>query len=133
MTVGSLSEPTLESVESLLRDELAQGDSVLSTAAPVLRHLLVHGDNPLFSDEVVARTRGLLLDVAGQLLRAQADAMGLEESAPFVAERQDDLVMTLADDPAILAHAHPLTSDPTAALQLQVRCGIDVALSPLLQ
>jgi len=31
MTVAILAEPTLESVETRLRDELAQGDAILST------------------------------------------------------------------------------------------------------
>ena len=61
MTAATLAEPTLESVESMLRAELAQGDAMLSTAAPILRHLLVNDDLALFSDEVVARVRGMLL------------------------------------------------------------------------
>jgi len=132
MSVGSLVEPTQESVESLLREELAQGDAVLSTAAPVMRYLLAHDDSALFSDEIVARTRGLMLDVAHQLLRARAEALG-HNYMSLGSERQDDLAMALADEPALLAHVHALTIEGTIALQLQARSGIDAVLSPLLR
>ena len=94
MTVAILAEPTLESVETRLRDELAQGDAILSTAAPILRHLLVNEDQALFSDEVVARVRWMLTDVARQLLHALAEAAQIGERVEFVAEREAELELT---------------------------------------
>jgi hypothetical protein len=133
MTVATLAEPTLESVETRLREELAQGDATLSTAAPILRHLLVNEDQALFSDEVVARVRGMLADVARQLLHAQADAARIADPAGFVAEREADLTERLAGETALLAHVHALTIEARLALQLQARSNVDPVLCPLLQ
>ena len=133
MTAATLAEPTLESVESMLRAELAQGDAMLSTAAPILRHLLVNDDLALFSDEVVARVRGMLLDVARQLLHAQAEAARIEDRGSFVAEREDALVEHLAGDAAFLAHVHALTIEARLTLQLQARSNVDPIICPLLQ
>ena len=133
MTAATLAEPTLESVESMLRAELAQGDAMLSTAAPILRHLLVNDDLALFSDEVVARVRGMLLDVARQLLHAQAEAARIEDRGSFVAEREDGLVEHLAGDAAFLAHVHALTIEARLTLQLQARSNVDPIICPLLQ
>ena len=104
MTTATLAEPTAESVESLLRDELAQGDVVLATATPILRHLLVNEDQALLSDEVVARVRGMLTDVARQLLRAQADAARIADMTSFVMDGENALAEALANEQALLAH-----------------------------
>ena len=48
------------SLEEVLRDDLAQGDAVIRTLAPILRHVLTNDDYSLFSDEIVARVRGFL-------------------------------------------------------------------------
>lgn len=133
MTTGTLAEPNFESVETLLRDELAQGDAVLATATPILRHLLVNEDQALFSDEVVARVRGMLTDVARQLLHAQAEAARVADREPFVAEREDSLAVALANEPAFLAHVHALTIEAHLTLQLQARSSVDTVLCPLLQ
>jgi hypothetical protein len=133
MMSATMSETSVEAVESLLRDELAQGDVMIATATPILRHLLVNEDQALFSDEVVARVRGMVTDVARQLLHAQAEAGVIVERTAFLSEREDALVAVLIDDPAFLAHVHALTLEAKLALQLQARCNIDAALSPLLQ
>ncbi len=133
MMAATLAEPTLESVETRLRDELAQGDATLSTAAPILRHLLVTEDQALFSDEVVARVRGMLTDVARQLLHAQANAARAGDRASFVAEREASLTERLIGENAFLAHVHALTFEARLALQLQARGNVDPVLCPLLQ
>lgn len=133
MTAATLAEPTLESVETLLRDELAQGDVMLSTATPILRHLLINEDQSLFSDEVIARVRGTLTHLARQLLHAQAEAARIAERETFVAEREDALTERLANEPGLLAHVHALTAEAKLALQLQARNNIDPVLCPLLQ
>jgi len=133
MTAATLAEPTLESVETRLRDELAQGDAMLSTATPILRHLLVNEDQALFSDEVVARVRGMLTDVARQLLYALAEAARVADRAPFIAEREESLAVALANEPAFLAHVHSLTIEARLTLQLQARSHVDSVLCALLQ
>ena len=72
---------SLETVEATLRDELAQGDAVLSTATPILRHLLANEEQALFGDEVIARVRGMLADLARQMLYAQAEAARASDRA----------------------------------------------------
>lgn len=133
MTTATLAEPTVESVESMLREELAQGDLMLSTATPILRHLLVNEDQALLSDEVVARVRGMLSDLARQLLRAQAEAARIADSASFVADGEKALATALTNDAALLAHVHALAMEAKLALRLQARSNIDPVLCPLLQ
>ena len=133
MMSATRTETSLESVETLLRDELAQGDAMISTATPILRHLLVNDDRALFSDEVVARVRAMTADAARQLLHAEAQAGQIADRASFLAEREDGLAYALVEEPAFLAHVHALSLEGTLALQLQARCSIDGVLTPLLQ
>jgi len=133
MMSATRTETSLESVETLLRDELAQGDAMISTATPILRHLLVNDDRALFSDEVVARVRAMTADAARQLLHAEAQAGQIADRASFLSEREDGLVEALVEEPAFLAHVHALSLEGTLALQLQARCSIDGVLTPLLQ
>jgi len=126
-------ETSVESVETLLRDELAQGDAMLSTATPILRHLLVNEDRALFSDEVVARVREMLTDVARQLLHARAEAARIADRSAYLEEQEGALAEALFNDPAFLGHVHALTLEAQIALRLQARNNIDPVLSPLLQ
>jgi hypothetical protein len=124
---------TAESVELTLREELARGDEMLATARPILRHLLANDDQALFSDEMIARVRGMMLDVAGQLLFAEAAAADARDRAEYVAERKDDLAQVLFEDTGFLAHAHALALEAQLAERLQARSGIDPVLPPLVQ
>lgn len=133
MDSAQVTASSLESVEAGLRDELARGDAVLSTATPILRHLLASEDHALFSDEVVARVRGMLTDIARQLLYAQAEAARAADRAAFAEERSEPLVKALAGDAALLGHLHALTIEAQLAGRVQERTGIDAVLSPLLQ
>lgn len=133
MDETSVSANSLESVEATMRDALAQEDSVLSTAAPILRHLLVTEDKALFSDEVVARVRGMISDIARQLLYAQADAAKAADRAAFAEERSEALISELAGHAGFLGHLHTLTLEAQLARKLHKRTGLDPVLSPLLQ
>ena len=126
-------ETSVESVETLLRDELAQGEAMLSTATPILRHLLVNEDQVLFSDEVVARVREMLTDVARQLLHARAEAAGIADRSAYLAENEGALAKALFNEPALLGHVHALTLEAQIALRMQSRSNIDPVLTPLLQ
>lgn len=125
--------PSAESVETLLRDELAQGHAALSTAAPILRHLLANDDQALFSDEVIAHVRGMQADLARQMLRAQAETALVADRTGFLVEREGALAEALVNDPALLRHVHALTLEAQLTLRLQARGNIDPVLSPLLQ
>ncbi len=125
--------PAFEAVEEVLRGELAKGDVVLATTRPILRHLLANGDQSYFSDEVIAKVRGMLGHAARQLLMAYASAANVDDPEDFIEDRQADLAQYLVEDVAFLSHAHALTMEVQLADQLQRRSGIDCVLSPLLQ
>lgn len=133
MDSAQVTASSLESVEAGLRDGLARGDAVLSTATPILRHLLASEDRGLFSDEVVARVRGMLTDIARQLLFAHAETTESADRAAFAEERSEKLVAALAADAGLLGHLHALTIEARFARRMQERAGIDPVLSPLLQ
>jgi hypothetical protein len=128
-----MSEQAVETVERVLHDELVEGDAMIAAARPILRHLLANDDNGLFSDETIARVRGLVLSVAGQLLFALAAAAEVRDRPTYAAERQDELARALFADTAVLAHAHALTVEAQLMERLQGRSGIDPVLTPLIQ
>jgi hypothetical protein len=128
-----MTEQTAEAVELVLRDELGRGDAMIATSRPILRHLLANDDHTLFSDEMIARIRGMMHDVASQLLFAQGAAADAPDRARYVAERQDELAQALFEDTDFLAHAHALTLEAQLTERLQGRSGIDAVLTPLVQ
>lgn len=129
----AVNSASLDSVEALLRNELALGDASAGTVVPILRHLLANDDNSLFSDEIVARVRGMLRDIAAQLLGRLAAVQGNEEFA----EHQSDDIAALADvfieNPAFLAHLHALALEWQLTDRLHAKLGLDPVLSPLVQ
>lgn len=120
-------------VESVLREELARGDLVAESAGPVLRHLLANDDSSLFGDEVVARVRGMVVDLADQLLLALAEATRVADYQEFAELRRDALSTLLMDNGAMLAHLHALALEWQLAERLQARVSIDPVLTPLMQ
>lgn len=120
-------------VEEVLRGELAHGDVVLGTVAPILGHLVTNSANSLFNDQIVAQIRGMAISVAAQMLSAHASAAEDDDPATFIALRQDDLATDLLVDSAFLSHCHALTVEMQLAVRLEQRNAIDLVLSPLLQ
>lgn len=120
-------------VESVMREELAHGDMMLGTVVPILGHLLANHDQSLFSDEIVARVRGMLSSIARQVLIVQAETM--EETDPYgFAEREGvELAHHLAARSDFLTHCHGLAIESQLAERLRVRNSIDPVLSPLMQ
>ena len=115
---------SLASVEATLRDELAQGDAALSAATPILQRLLAHHDPGLINDEVVARVRGMLADIARQLLEATGPGGDASEGG---------LVQALVRNEALVTHLHALAIESRLADRLEADAGIDPVLSPLLE
>lgn len=107
--------------EANLRDELARETRALGSVVPVLRHLLASEGQRLVSDAILARVRGMLGDLAAQLIAAG-------HAGP-----QETLAETLAADPALLAFCHALAAESHLAERLHQQRGIDPVLSPLLQ
>lgn len=120
-------------VEQAMRDELAEGNGALAATQPILSMLLTNRDQSLFSDEVIARVRGMMAHVAQQVLLACAEAGLQGDPAALMDQAHEDLTQLLLGDVAILSHAHALTQEFALSEQLHRRSGIDGVLSPLLQ
>ncbi len=125
--------PSAPSIEAVLREELAQNDALAGTFAPVLRHLLANDDHSIFSEEVVARTHGILADFARQLLDELAVAAKAGEEREYPQDVINALVAAMIDSPPLLAHVHALSVEWQLISRMQARLGIDPVLSPLLQ
>lgn len=119
--------------ESGLRHALARGDRVLASVAPVLRHLLVHDDQTLFSDDILARMRGMLADLARQLAGALNHAAGKAAISPTDDPVLPMLLAALPEVPGLLGHLHALALESQMGERLNRRVGLDPVLSPLAQ
>lgn len=133
MNEVDLDEQASLPADDVLRAGLAEGDAVLASARPVLRHLLAHDDHSLFNDEVVARVRGMVHDVAHRLLLATADAAGHPYRIDVLEGLRAPLVSRLYQEEDFLCHCHALTMEARLAERLQRRSGVDAVLSSLLQ
>ena len=121
-----------DTAEAILADALTREARALAAVVPVLRHLLSCETPALLSDAIIARVRGMIGDIAAQLLSIAAGrdpAIRLPE-AP---ERLDPLTERLMADEGLLAHCHALAAEGLMAERLQQRSAIDPVLSPLLQ
>lgn len=120
--------------EAILRQELARENRALDSVVPVLRHLLASEGHRLVSDAILARVRGMLSDLAAQLLAAAAGRdPGLRVTGTDELTQRDALAEVLAGDGALLAHCHALAAESQLAERLHQNHGIDPVLSPLLQ
>jgi hypothetical protein len=124
---------TAPSVEDTLRAQLAHSDAMIGSIGPVLRNLLSNDGLSLFSDEIVARVRGMLGDLARHLLTVHAEEAGAADPHQAAEERAADVAESLVDNLALLGHVHALALEWQLTEQLHVRNGFDPALSPLLQ
>ena len=128
------SVPSIHEVEDALRDGLALGDENLAAARPVLSHLLTSGDQALFSDELLARIRGMANHCARQLLEALAkDTDPAAHYQSLFGDYQLPLAQSLLDNQELLIHTHAAALEAQLAFRLQQRSGIDPVLSPLIQ
>lgn len=116
-----------------LRDALARGNATLSRIAPILSHLLATPDQSLFSDEIVARIRGMCHSLAWQVLRAQAEAAGQAGREAFADRHGEALAEHFFGSPFLLAHCHALALEWQLAERLETQYGIDPVLTPLVQ
>lgn len=121
-------------VEAILRDGLARDARALSAVVPVLRHLLGTEAQALVSDAILARVRGMIFDLAGQLDairsgRDPATRVGMSGDTAML----DPLAERLLTDEGVLAFCHALAAEGLIAQRLHQRDGVDPVLSPLLQ
>jgi hypothetical protein len=120
-------------VEVVLRDELVHGDALIGTIAPILRHLLASDEHSVFSDEVIARVRGIMEHVASQLLDARATAAGLDERPEHRRDEIEALKDGFVAHGGFLSHVHALAMEWQLAERLHARLALDPVLTPLLQ
>jgi len=116
-----------------LAEELAAARAAVANVVPILRHLLRSDDNSIFSDEIVARVRGMFLDVARQLVIALAEAAGHTEPEGWAHKASDELAHVLAENPVFLEHFHTLALEWQWTERLERRRALDPVLPPLLQ
>ena len=122
------------SLETVLRDELAREDRALHSVAPVLRHLLVSEGQALVNDAVVARVRGMLGDLAAQLLAGAAGRdPTLRGNGRIDFAEIDKLADALTEEPALLAFCYAQACEAQLLERLEQRASIDPVLSPLMQ
>ncbi len=124
--------PASASTSPLAQDSAA-ARSAVAHVVPILRHLLRSDDNSIFSDEIVARVRGMFVDLARQLVIALAAAAGHAEPEGWAHEAADELAHVLADNPAFLEHFHTLALEWQWTLRMERSRTIDPVLPPLVQ
>jgi hypothetical protein len=125
--------PTADAVETALRERLARDEVTAASITPVLRYLLANEDNSIFSEEIVARVRGMAGDLARQLLDLHAP---VEETGGRGEHPRDDagaLIAAIVAQPALLGHIHALALEWQLTERLGTRLALDPVLSPLLR
>lgn len=120
-------------VEDLLRDELVASEQVRVGAGSILRHLLRNDDRSMFSDEIIARVRGILRHIAIEALGAGREGVLPGEPGRVGEPAIETLVTSLVDIPALLAHVHTIALEWQLSDLLASRVALDPVLSPLLQ
>lgn len=133
MTEHATPAVATDSLELVLRGELAGSDALIGTIPPILRHLLLNDDHSMFGDEIVARVRGMLDDLALQLSGALAAAIGDADLAIPTDAHRAEIVGALVDVPGLLPHVHGLALEWQLSERLQSRLALDPVVSPLLQ
>ena len=116
-----------------LQHALLQGDAMLAGIQPILAHLLSAPDYSLFSDEIVARVRGMLADLARQVLRTQGEVTGQKGPDAFAERHSEPLAEHFQALRALLSHCHALAIEWQLTERLEALMGLDPVLSPLMQ
>lgn len=113
-----------------LRAELARSDALAGTVLPILRHLLSSNGSTLFGDEVLARVRSMLAHLASALVAA----IHGDDAAPEVDRQQvAALSEALLASHTLVAHLHAQALEWALTERLEIRCGVDPVISPLLE
>lgn len=116
-----------------LRHALIRGDRSLAGVEPILSHLLTTPDHSLFNDEIVARIRGMIDDLAVQILWAQAEATGQSGREEFADRHRIALAAEFQGNSMLLSHCHTLAMEWQLTERLEAEAGLDPVLSPLIQ
>ncbi|MGI8944247.1 MAG: hypothetical protein ACR2FJ_08480 [Qipengyuania sp.] len=119
--------------DEVLRDALFRGDRMLESAGSILAHLLSARDHSLFSDEILARIRGMVNHIASQILRIQAEATGHRAREHFAAEHCLSLSERLLGNRPLVSHCHALALEWQVSTRLEAQLSLDPVLSPMMQ
>lgn len=133
MPMPDAASPAVGADQDTLREALARGNAALSRIGPILTHLLSTPDHSLFSDEIVARIRGMCHHLAWQVLRAQEEAVGRAGREAFAERHGEALAEHFYADVGLLSHCHALAIEWQLSELLESQYGIDPVLSPLVQ
>jgi len=114
-----------------LAHEVARSARTAKAALPVLRHLLASDGPALVNEAVVARVRGMLRDLAAQIIAGGRGTLAAGEGTTDAGV--DTLAESLARNDALLAHVHALALEGQLAERFEQRLSLDPVLSPLLQ
>lgn len=125
MTPEGINTELTESLAASLRADLAGDDRALSGMVPVLSHVLTNRAEPMVSDDIIARMRGLIGNAAEQLLAFN------EQHAS--AEDLDSLSAALASNGSIVTHYYALAFEGGLSEELAARNGLDPVISPLIR
>lgn len=116
--------------EAALRRDLVRGDTAAASALPVLRHLAATDDTSAFSEEVIASVRGMLADLAAQLLDAMIGQADRRSHAP---DEIAVLTRALLGDARVLGHVHAVAIEWQSTRSLLHRAALDPVCPPLVQ
>lgn len=118
-------EASAPSVETPLRAELAQADRAVAAMPAVLAHLVANAPEAVFSEEIIARTRGQVESLAQALSRTT--------NGPAAPDRARELAGELVRQPTVLSFCHAMALESQLAERLSREAGIDPVRSPLIQ
>lgn len=117
-------------VDAILRDEMARSNRALRSLAPVIAQMLDSDGPSLVTDAIVARLRGMMSDIARQLL-AVAVIEGSDAHSTQDAKAQ--LVASFSSDEPLIDHLYAVALEGVLIEGLEKRASIDPVLSPLMQ
>lgn len=124
---GPRAQTPADSADHPLRRALARGEQARAHSQPALHHLLAAPDLALIEEAVVAQVRGMIADLARQVVEAcPPRAVG---SAPG-----DEAVLArLMGEADLRGHCQALALEWRLAQRLESEIALDTVLSPLLQ
>lgn len=116
-----------------LGEALAAETRCQDEATELLRLELSNPDRGLVNDEIVARIRGMLTDLAKQIVLTETAASGQRGVLRCDATRVGSVRAAMDQVPGLLQHCHALAIEYRLTRKLEKVAGIDPVLSPLLQ
>jgi hypothetical protein len=119
--------------EEALRTGLVDGDRAIGSIGPVIGHLLASRQHSLFSDEILSRVRGMVSDLARQLVIAEDIGASRQEDQRSREVDLASLIDKLMADARLVSHCHALAIEGQLCNRLERDSAIDPVLSPLIQ